>query len=206
MPLLEHWSNNQKPIGAQAIAPHYIEAFQQVGFVLGESRFWMIRPIEPLLDHWSSEWILSPLASTKASEIAALLEDAFSESIGQYGKRDLAAHLVSVAHFFENYDEDSDCGRASTMIVDKQPAKIAAVCMVDMHKRMPTIRFVAVTPNCRRRGLATKLLKRAINTLAPEYDWVKLALTDGNPAVAVYQNLGFVAGEPLHQLLKPASH
>ena len=44
LPLLHHWSNQQKPIGAQAITSLYLAAFQANGFELQESRLWMIRP------------------------------------------------------------------------------------------------------------------------------------------------------------------
>lgn len=105
--------------------------------------------------------------------------------------------------FFENFDGESACGRASALVLEKASGRIAAVCMVEIHKHLPTIRFVAVAPNYQRCGLATKLLKTAINTLAADYDWVKLAVTEGNPAVIVYQKLGFLTGDILHQLSKP---
>ena len=89
LPLLEFWSDNTKAIGVQAISSGCLDAFQQIGFVLDESRFWMIRPTETLDVNWSSEWLLDPLESAKAPAIAAVLKDAFTGGVGQYGKRDL---------------------------------------------------------------------------------------------------------------------
>ena len=200
LPLLESWSDEQQSIGAQAITTHYLETFRSFGYVLQESRFWMIRPTEALVADWSPTWELACLAPDKANGIAGLLEEAFAGGTGQYAARDFDAHLASVEKFFAGFDGESDCGRASALVIEKDSGRLAAVCMVDMHKNMPTIRFVAVRPGYQRRGLATNLLKDAIRSLQPNYDWIKLAVTDGNPAVEVYRNLGFIPGDTLHDL------
>jgi ribosomal protein S18 acetylase RimI-like enzyme len=204
MPLLEYWSDEEKDIiGAQAIASPFVQAFQQFGFTLQESRFWMIRPTGQMTMNWSSAWSINPLDPEQAQDIALLLKEAFAGGTGQYAARDLKAHLASVNDFFDSYTTESTCGQASALALEKQSGKLAGVCMVDMHKNLPTIRFVAVHPTNQRRGLATNLMKRAISMLAPNYDWVKLAVTVDNPAVTVYRRLGFLEGDTLHQLSRP---
>ena len=205
MPLLEVWSDEQKPIGAQAIPAQYQNAFQAHGFVLQESRHWMIRPTAKIDVKLASEWQMKPLAPQSADEIAKLLEDAFKGGVGQYGRRDFAAHLASVEQFFENYDVDSPCGRASGAVYEQATSKLAAVNMVDLHKGLPTIRFVAVSPEFQRRGLATQLINHAINMVEPTYNWIKLAVTVDNSAVATYQKIGFIPSGILCQLIRPAN-
>lgn len=203
MPLLDHWSDSSKPIGAQAIATAYLDAFQQAGFSLQESRFWMIRPTAQINSDWTAEWRVSSLNPEQPEALASLLEASFSGGVGQYGTRDFEAHLKSVNNFFEDYTSDSACGQASAMIINKQTNEFAGLCMVDMHNHLPAIRFVAVHPDYQRRGLATNLLKRAICQLEPHHDWVKLAVSIDNPAVSVYRQLGFLESDTLHQLVKP---
>jgi GNAT superfamily N-acetyltransferase len=204
MPLLETWSDDQKLIGAQAIQPQYLEAFQSVGFVLEESRFWMIRPTEKIKMEPPNNWSLQVLTVGKSEEIAQLLKSAFSGGVGQYGARDYEAHLSSVEQYFESFEEKSVCGQASTISIDKESGQVLGVCMVEIHKGLPSIRFVAVAPNFQGQGIAKNLINHAINTLEPKYDWVKLAVSVENPAVNVYRKLGFVPSDTLSQLTKLA--
>lgn len=203
LPLLEYWSDQRKPIVAQAIVPTYVPAFQQLGFRLQESRVWMIRPTVQTTMDLAAPWSLRAFDVASAPAVAQLLYNAFAGTVGQYGARSYDDHLASVQNFCETYDAHSSCGQASALLVEAQTDRLVATCMVGMHKGLPTIRFVAVEPNVQRRGLATHLLWHAITTLAAEYDWVKLAVTEGNPAMELYHKLGFVAGEPTAQLIKP---
>ena len=46
----------------------------------------------------------------------------------------------------------------------------------------------------RGQGLASVMLRQALNALHPAYPVLRLFVTVGNAAAAVYRNLGFVAG------------
>ncbi|MCP5100421.1 MAG: GNAT family N-acetyltransferase [Chloroflexi bacterium] len=201
MHLLFAWSLPSKPIRAQGISQQYLQSFQQMGFQLQESRHWMIRPTAVSPTTWPAQYTVRPLHPTDTDLIAHLLLDAFKGGIGQYGTRDLEAHQGTVSRFFETFDADTPCGQASLLISDKQTQETAGVCMVNLHKGLPTIQFTAVSPTHRRNSLATIMLTHAISTLAPAYDWVKLAVTIGNPAELVYQKMGFMAGDTLHTLI-----
>jgi ribosomal protein S18 acetylase RimI-like enzyme len=137
--------------------------------------------------------------------MARLLKDAFEGSAGQYGQRNLEAHMSSTESFLKNYDIESLCGQASALIYEKATGTMVALCMVELHKNLPAIRFVAVAPDYQKRGLATHLLKRATEILESKYNWVKLAVTVTNPAVNLYRRLGFISGDALHELSKSAS-
>jgi hypothetical protein len=52
MPLLHHWSGSDKDIQAQGITTNYVQAFQELGFGLQESRRWMIRPTASQATQW----------------------------------------------------------------------------------------------------------------------------------------------------------
>ena len=203
MPLLEDWSDVTKPIRAQAVPSQYIESFKAIGWNLEESRFWMIRPTEKSNIDFPVEWSLQPMARNKIDEIASLLTNAFSGGVGQYGARDFAAHRASVEQYFENFDEETVCGRASVLVVENATGRLAGVCMVDMHKNIPAIRLVAVEPDYQHQGIAKRLIYGVLNTLESQYDWVKLAVTIDNPAVTLYRKLGFISGDELSQLSKP---
>ena len=200
MPLLAQWSD--KTIKAQEIVSAYLGAFQEVGFNLQESRMWMIRPTQSFEINWPAEWTIEGLKADQSEEIAALFERAFSGSVGEYGTRDLEAHLSSVNNFFGKYAAEDVCGKASALVKDKHTQQVIGGCLVELHHEIPSLRFIAVDPNHGRKGMGTLLLRRAIHTLAGKYNWVKLAVTVGNPAVGLYQNEGFISGDVTHTLVK----
>lgn len=47
LPLLEYWSDDAKAIGAQAISPDCLDAFQQVGFIPGDRLHQLSKPAAP---------------------------------------------------------------------------------------------------------------------------------------------------------------
>ncbi len=200
IPLLRHWSDPTKPILAQGITTYHLSTFEQAGFVLQESRAWMIRPIEPQSESPTSNWQHKPISPMDAATIGKLLHAAFQGGVGEYGRRDETAHVASTNSFLEQHDPATACGQASAWAVTTAGEPVG-ICLVELHKGLPTIRFVAVLPSQQGQGVATWLLQRALTKLAPHHKWVKLAVTVGNPAMTLYERLGFVAGDVLHQLI-----
>ncbi|MFK4169671.1 GNAT family N-acetyltransferase [Paenibacillus lautus] len=49
-------------------------------------------------------------------------------------------------------------------------------------------------PTYRGRGLATRMLKRALSVLKDKYPVLRLYVMEGNDAESVYLNLGFIPG------------
>jgi ribosomal protein S18 acetylase RimI-like enzyme len=205
LPLLVRWSDEKKPIRAQGIADRHLATVQRFGFRLEESRHWMIRPAARLSTRFDDRFELRPLKPEDGPAIASLLEGSFAGGIGHYGAKDRQAHLASVLRFFEDYQAESPCGRASVGVRETKSDMLAAVCMVNLHKALPAVQFIAVAPEYRMHGLASNLLRRAITKLEPDFDWVKLVVTVGNPAEAIYHKMGFVAGDTLHTLAIPSS-
>jgi hypothetical protein len=95
LPLLTVWSDAAKPIRAQAITTHVSAALQAAGFVLQESRFWMIRPTAVLATDWPPDWTLSPTTADQAGAIASLFHAAFRGGVGQYGTRDIERAILT---------------------------------------------------------------------------------------------------------------
>jgi ribosomal protein S18 acetylase RimI-like enzyme len=60
---------------------------------------------------------------------------------------------------------------------------------------MPATFNITVAPSHREKGIATKMLRRALSVLREQgYAILRLYVMQGNDAEAVYYNLGFVAG------------
>jgi ribosomal protein S18 acetylase RimI-like enzyme len=205
MPLMKRWSNPEKVILAQAIPTRFLDDFRFLGFRLKESRQWMIRPTGSFEALWPEDMRLRSLQNDDAGAVAELLHAAFTGEGGRHGEKDQQAHLASVQTFFQGYDADSALGRASVFLHDAYTGQPTAVTMVNLHKGLPAIQFVAVLPFYRRRGLTTSMVRHALSEVSSEYALLKLAVTVGNPAVKIYSQLGFRAGDQMHSLIIPVS-
>lgn len=198
LPLLHHWSD--KPIQAQQILEEQVPAMQRMGFRITQSRRFMIRPTDILDEIALDDFTVKLPKSNDTDAIAALFHMAFSTSTDmEYKERSLEQHLQSVNSYFEQLTPDDICHRASALVYENDT--LIAASLIQVNKAMPSIRFVAVHPDTQRRGIASRLTKRAITTLHDDYAYVTLAVTDGNPAQALYYQMGFKPTDALYSMV-----
>jgi GNAT superfamily N-acetyltransferase len=80
---------------------------------------------------------------------------------------------------------------ASTVVEDGD-ARLAAAALFTWWDELPLLAFCLTDPRRRGRGLATGLISHAARDLAAEgHREMHLVVTDGNPARALYERLGF---------------
>jgi ribosomal protein S18 acetylase RimI-like enzyme len=177
---------------AQGILSEHVEAFQMLGFTIHESRRWMIRPTQ----RYSVSFDLNRASPEvhQSSELAELFRVAFTT--GSYGRRSRDQHEQSINNYFEQVN--SVCLQASSVLIDN--GHIVAACLVQPYKSLASIRFVVTHPDYQRRGLGTRMMQYAIDTIHADYPFVALAVTVGNPAQALYYAMGFVPGAVMHDL------
>ena len=151
MLLLRSWSRPEKSIWACGITEEHPPAFVASGFGLNESRRRMIRPTAPFEPAWGA---LRPqaLEDGQAAAIAQLLHRAFADSPGEYGRRDLEGFTTSVEKFFSKVRPGSNEWRASAVVRSDASEQLVAACLVNLHKGLPTIQFVATAPEHRGQG------------------------------------------------------
>lgn len=87
---------------------------------------------------------------------------------------------------------------ASSLCFDEKTGQVAGGCMVSMNEGFPFIFDLHVLKEFRRNGIATAMMKKAINIMAEKNDYMRLFVVDNNPAKILYEKLGFVAGDPVY--------
>lgn len=83
----------------------------------------------------------------------------------------------------------------ASLAAEVKSALIAAVIIVldDAHERLPLLAFAVTDPACQRRGIGRWLIEDSMHRLdLIGTKELHLAVIPGNPAMALYQRLGFV--------------
>ncbi|MCQ4088329.1 GNAT family N-acetyltransferase [Saccharibacillus sp. JS10] len=94
----------------------------------------------------------------------------------------------------------------SVYILDKNKSEIVGVCMAGIGEKMPLgfaeIADIAVLPAYRGKGIAEFMLRHVKAQARLHAPVVKLCVTVGNPAEALYQRVGFQSGEPFAKMTR----
>ncbi len=96
--------------------------------------------------------------------------------------------------------------KASTLVYDKDTGQLIANCRLCLQDNQAAVYSIGVLPAYRGRGLATRMLQRALSELKGNYPLLRLYVMEGNDAESVYFNLGFVPGvQELQRMYIPAN-
>lgn len=96
--------------------------------------------------------------------------------------------------------------KASSVVHAGQTGRLVGVCMIACRYAWPMVFEVAVHPDFQQRGLATRMLKKALTALKEGgYPALTLDMSTSNNARSIYTNLGFVPGVEVSKLTIPAT-
>lgn len=201
--LLTHWSDRTKPIRTYEVLPDQVQLFARSGFWPDEFRCrWMQRPT----DHFEVVWdddlriespeILENGQGTKRfileNEIAHCDFDSFRGGF-EAVRRKKSSLEDFIPHEDPNYANEI-LVQASTLVFDKNSGQLIANCRLCLQDNVAAVYSIGVTPAHRGKGLATRMLQRALTILKDKYPLLRLYVMEGNDAESVYFNLGFIPG------------
>ncbi|MBB3132237.1 GNAT superfamily N-acetyltransferase [Paenibacillus rhizosphaerae] len=189
-------SDLSKPIHAFGILPYQTEHFFRLGFLPSEIRRVMMRPTELFESQELGEEleVVTP-TSEHTEKISELLLESYSgpDSIGYSGENTMEHQRSALEYYFKNNNSDI-LTAASSLVIDKSSNAMVAVCLISLWEEIPLVSNIAVIPRYRSNRIASKLLRRALTVLNGEYEVLRLFVTIGNSAEALYYNLGFYPG------------
>ncbi len=200
---LIQWSDRTKPIKAFEILPDQAHLFARAGFWPDEFRCrWMQR----VTDHFEVIWednlrVESPIIQeTEMGAKRFILEDEIARcdfDSFRGGFEAVRRKKNSLKDFIPNDDPNYTNDvlvQASTLVFDKDTGQLIANCRLCLQNSSAAVYSIGVTPAHRGRGLATRMLQRALTVLNNNYPVLRLYVMEGNDAESVYFNLGFVPG------------
>jgi ribosomal protein S18 acetylase RimI-like enzyme len=201
--LLISWSDPAKPIRAIEILPDQIDIYSMLGFQPNEFiNRWMQRPTAKFELEWGTHVeVKTPKFDRTSVEKRLVQEDELNQLFYlAYAKgiEDMRRHRNTEADHREAcqfaHETNESLLEASTLVYDKRSHQLIGACLISLQGKTPAVFNIAVLPTHRRGGLATKMLKHALNVLKGDYPVLRLYVMQGNEAELVYYNLGFQPG------------
>ncbi|MBT2288742.1 GNAT family N-acetyltransferase [Paenibacillus albidus] len=201
--ILIQWSDRTKHIKAFEVLPDQVNLFTRAGFWPDEFRCrWMQRPTDHFKVIWDNNLIIK-CPQIKGNEMGAkrfINEDEiarcdFNSFAG--GFEAVRRKKSSLEDFIPGEDPNYTneiLTQASTLVYDKDTGELIANCRLSLQDNQAAVYSIGVIPTYRGRGLATRMLQRALTGLKDKYPVLRLYVMEGNDAESVYLNLGFVPG------------
>jgi ribosomal protein S18 acetylase RimI-like enzyme len=196
--LLLQWSDPRQSITASSVLPDQVEHYERLGFRRSDINRCMIRPTERFEVVWEDDLRLSHPHKEEEDDLTALFYKAFCD-LG-LGEQTEESRRRAVRHYLSRYVEIEILNRASTCIRDAQSGELIAACLISFWEKWPLVFDLAVHPAWRGRGIANRMLKQALTTLAGEHAVVRLFVAVGNEAESLYYGLGFLPGPAITNL------
>ncbi len=189
---LKKVSKTEDEIYLRDIVEEHVPAYEQQGCRVREVNYWMIRPTQSMKAMLPEGYRSRSVSSKDTSDIACLIMKSYkaNPAYKQIGtKEDYVNH---VEEFIEKYQNNKIMDECSRVIVDKSTNNIVGVCLHMEFEDYPLIMSLAVDPEHQHRGLGRFLLTHSINISSKEYPATRLAVLKDNPAIKLYENLGFI--------------
>lgn len=213
MPLLHSWSDEMQSIKAQDVSPVELELYQRLGFRFAGSRRVYIRPTESFHVQWEDDYRIASPGREHVAQVSALFNVAYRGyanewSLSSYGLDDW---ICRTEKRLCGVNLPEVCNQASTFVYDRAGERLVGACIVRLSRSIvrPDTQYakvadIAVHPVCRRRGIASRMLQKALSVLHGKFPVLTFGVAVGNPAEAFYYNMGFLPGPVQHKLEMPA--
>ncbi|MCM3783720.1 GNAT family N-acetyltransferase [Neobacillus mesonae] len=201
--MLIHWSDKTKRIKSYEVLPDQVSLYTRAGFWPDEFRCrWMQRPTEHFMVNWDCNLLIeSPhiIADetgakkfTNEEEITRCDFNSFADGLEAVRRK--KSTIEDFIPKEDPYLTNDILSQASTLVYDKDTGQLVANCRLCLQDNQAAVYSIGVLPDYRGRGLATRMLQRALTVIKDKYPILRLYVMEGNDAESVYFNLGFVPG------------
>jgi N-acetylglutamate synthase-like GNAT family acetyltransferase len=189
---LKKVSKTEDEIYFRDIVEEHVPAYEQQGCQVREVNYWMIRPTQSMKAMLPEGYRSKSVSREDINDIACLIMKSYKANTAykQIGTKE--DYMNHVEEFIEKYQNNSIMDECSRVIVDKSTNNIVGVCLHMEFEEYPLIMSLAVDPAHQQRGLGRFLLTHSINISSKEYPATRLAVIKDNPAIKLYEGLGFI--------------
>jgi N-acetylglutamate synthase-like GNAT family acetyltransferase len=189
---LKKVSKSEDEIYFRDIIEEHVPAYEQQGCQVREVNYWMIRPTQSMKAMLPEGYRSKSVSREDINDIACLIMKSYkaNPAYKQIGTKE--DYMNHVEEFIEKYQNNKIMDECSRVIVDKNTNNIVGVCLHMEFEDYPLIMSLAVDPEHQHRRLGRFLLTHSINISSKEYPAARLAVLKDNPAIKLYEDLGFI--------------
>ncbi|TVP94171.1 MAG: GNAT family N-acetyltransferase [Acholeplasmatales bacterium] len=105
------------------------------------------------------------------------------------------------ASYYETLLADQLKGHDETLsFMIREGNRVIAAVLVEQWEDQPFLLDLVVMPDKQGQGIGTRVLKTVLSRASHHYPYVRLNVTPGNPAIRLYERLGFAAFKPTYTM------
>ena len=197
---LKQVSNTEEKIIVRDVVEKHVTNYEQSGCQVNEVNYWMIRPTQSMKAILPGGYFSKPVLERNIADIVDLIIESYSANSAykQIGtKEDYTNHVREFNEMYQNNKIMDECSR---VIVEQSTNKIVGVCLHMEFEDYPLIMSLAVHPEHQHKGLGRFLLRHSINISSKEYPATRLSVIKDNPAIKLYEDLGFIKNKSLTEM------
>ncbi|KMM38488.1 GNAT family N-acetyltransferase [Guptibacillus hwajinpoensis] len=194
---LKKISKTEEKIIVRDVVEEHVTTYEKRGCQINEVNYWMIRPTQQIEAMLPEGYSLKSVLDENKEDIADLILKSYkaNPAYKQIGtKEDYTKH---VKEFIEKYQNNKIMEECSRVIIEKSTNNIVGVCLHMEFEDYPLIMSLAVDPEHQHKGLGRFLLTHSINISNKEYQATRLAVIKDNPAIKLYEKLGFIRNKSI---------
>ncbi|QTC41451.1 GNAT family N-acetyltransferase [Bacillus sp. V3] len=189
---LKKVSKREDEIYFRDIVEEYVPLYKKQGCHVREVNYWMIRPTQSMKAMLPGGYRSRPVSSQDTGDIANLIMKAYKANPAYKLVGTREDYINHVEEFREKYQSNTIMDESSRVIAEMSTNQIVGVCLHMEFENYPLIMSLAVDPDHQQRGLGRFLLTHSINISSYEYPATRLAVLKDNPAIKLYEDLGFI--------------
>lgn len=198
IPQIVSWSDPDREVTAASVLPAQREHFERAGFRLQSATRCMVRPTEAFDVGWDDGLRIAEPAKEHEERLVELAHLAHTDR--GLTPQTLEDRRGMIRHYLTAYGGVENARQASTLIVDQNSEALIGACLISLWEEWPLVFDLVVHPERQGRGIARRMLQRALTTLHPIYPVLRLFVGVGNSAESLYYRMGFVPGPALANL------
>jgi GNAT superfamily N-acetyltransferase len=193
-------SNKNEKILLQEIIEDYLPIYKSRNCEITESGFWMIRPTEKMKLIVPQAYEVKDIIDEYKYEMADVIIAAYTanpaiKSVDS--KKRYVEHVESAI----KYTKDNTALYNSSKVVFYKPTnEIVGLCLHMEFEGVPLIMSFVVRPDHQGKGVGSYLLKNSISCSSDKYSSTRLFVINGNPAIEIYEHMGFIRNKTLNDM------
>lgn len=198
--LLDHLkkvSETDKKIFLREIVEEHVTTYKQRGCQVHEVNYWMVRPTQSIRAMLSGGYLSRAVSNKDTNDIACLIMKSYKANPAYKRVGTKEEYINHVKEFIEKYQKNKVMDECSQVIVDKNTNNIVGVCLHMEFEDYPLIMSLAVDPEHQHKGIGRFLLTHSISKSSKEYPATRLAVIKDNPAIKLYEDLGFIKNKSI---------